>query len=631
MSGAERKPVPVSEGAEFAGFLELSPEALVIINQAGTIVYVNRQTEAMFGYARQELLGRTIEILVPTRDRERHIQDRDGFLADPHLRPFHSGLEVFGQRKNDQKFPVEIGLSPMRRGDELFVLSTIRDISERRRIERDLAESEERFRLLLNGVKDYALFMLDPNGRIASWNAGAEAIFGYTTNEVLGQHFSRIHPPESIAQGRPDQELTSAATTGRSEDEGWRVRKDGQRLWVNTVVTPLRSDQGRLRGFAKVTRDITERKQAEEEREHLLRQLAAERSWLRTVIDCSPTGILLFEGPEGAHVSGNRRAEDLLGRSIRPDGGFEQFMDLIAGPDGESLPAPQSAIRRALAGESVTSEERLIRRSDGRIVPILVSAGPIKDAEGKILGAVLAFEDTSVLKDFEQRREEWISVIAHDLRQPVTVIDGYASMLSRSADQPADRTRLWIGRIRQSATRLQRMIGDLLDVSRIEARRFELIRKEIDLVQLAREVSDQVMAAAPDHPIRLETDERQLLLVADAARLEQVLMNLLSNAVKYGYPNTEVRVSVARVAGEARVSVSNWGDGIAPDELPTLFARFKRTHQAQEKQVRGIGLGLYIAKGLVEAHGGRIWAESTPGQTTVFHFTLPVMSPSTPR
>jgi formate hydrogenlyase transcriptional activator len=243
---------------------ESAPDAIVVTGCQGEILRVNAQAEKMFGYSRRELLGQSIEILVPERFRDVHTGHRQNYSAQPRMRPMGAGFELYGRRKDGSEFPVDIMLSPVEGEDVPVALAVIRDITERKRAEEALRDSEERFRSLVEGVRDYAIFMLDPDGRVVSWNPGAERIKGYRAEEIIGQRFSRFFTREDIERGKPDEELKVAAAQGRFEEEGWRVRKDGSQFWANVVITALRDEAGRLRGFSKVTRDFTERKRAEE-------------------------------------------------------------------------------------------------------------------------------------------------------------------------------------------------------------------------------------------------------------------------------------------------------------------------------------------------------------------------------
>jgi formate hydrogenlyase transcriptional activator len=256
----------VSEHAQ-ALFKELflaSPDAIVVTAPDGRISATNPAVEQLFGYRETELVGQFVEILLPERFRGRHPKHRGDFVAAPSVRPMGTGLELFGRRKDGTEFPVDIMLSPVKTGGDQSVLTVVRDITQRKQTETALRRSEERFRLLVEGAKDYAIFMLDPEGRVTTWNIGAERIKGYRAEEIVGEHFSKFYPQEMIEHGKPEHELEVAAAQGRFEDEGWRIRKDGSRFWANAIITALRGTDGQLLGFSKVTRDFTDRKEAEE-------------------------------------------------------------------------------------------------------------------------------------------------------------------------------------------------------------------------------------------------------------------------------------------------------------------------------------------------------------------------------
>ena len=252
------------EESKFGRLLEAAPDAMVIVDKSGRIVLANSRTKEIFGYSREELLGQPVEILIPEQYRQHHVHHRGEYADSPRARPMGTGLELSGRRKDGTVFPVEISLSPLDEGEGALFTAAIRDVTDRKRADDALRLSEERFRRLVEEVKDYAIFMLDPQGRVASWNAGAEKIKGYKGEEVIGQYFSCFYPAEDIEAGKPEEELRRAAAEGRVEDEGWRICKDGSRFWASVVITALRDQDGKLFGFTKVTRDITEGKRARE-------------------------------------------------------------------------------------------------------------------------------------------------------------------------------------------------------------------------------------------------------------------------------------------------------------------------------------------------------------------------------
>jgi len=249
--------------SEFIDVFDIAPDGIVVVDETGEITAANAQLATMFGYDAAELVGQPVELLLPERFRERHIAERDGYVARPSRRPMGLTGSLFGRGKQGEEFPVEISLSFQRdpRGG-LQVIAFVRDVTTRRQIEQELRASEESFRLLVEGVGDHAIYMLDPSGRVVTWNPGAQRIKGWSADEILGQHFSVFYNREDVATGQPERDLERATREGRSQAEGWRVRAGGQRFWAETTLSALRDELGTLRGFAKVTRDRTESLQA---------------------------------------------------------------------------------------------------------------------------------------------------------------------------------------------------------------------------------------------------------------------------------------------------------------------------------------------------------------------------------
>src|SRR5215469_12784391 len=255
--------------AEFAriaieNHFAISPDAIFVIDASGLIREANPRAVEMFGYERGEMIGMRIEMLVPERFRTVHPAHRENFNAHPRTRQMGAGLNLFAQRKDGTEFPVDIMLRPIGTATGPVVLSFVRDTTEQRAAQDELRRQDQQLRPIIESVHDYAIYLLDTEGHVITWNIGGERILGYTVDEILGKHFSRFFLQREIERGAPKSMLQQATERGRHEEEGWRVRKDGSRFWAHSVLTPIRDSNGNLSGFAKVTGDRTDRKRAEE-------------------------------------------------------------------------------------------------------------------------------------------------------------------------------------------------------------------------------------------------------------------------------------------------------------------------------------------------------------------------------
>ena len=289
----------------------------------------------MFGYDRTELLGQQVEVLIPDRFRARHVHHRGSYLKDPSTRPMGIGLNLWARRRDGTELPIDVSLSTIQGDQGPRVTAFVRDITHRRAAEAALRESEERFALLVSNVADHAIFMLDPNGNVLTWNSTAERIKGYSSEEILGRHFSVFYPPADVEAGIPDGELATASESGLFRGEGWRIRRDGSPFWADVSITPLWDEGGKLRGFAKVTRDSTERHEAHARLEAIndIAQAALESrpgsevlrltaSYARQLSGASAAWLVLPE-PDGrtlvAQAADGPGADQLLGVTVRVD------------------------------------------------------------------------------------------------------------------------------------------------------------------------------------------------------------------------------------------------------------------------------------------------------------------------
>jgi len=248
-----------------AALFDALPDGILVADSEGSIVFCSTQLETLSGYSSAELLGKPVEVLVPERFHSQHVRHREGYAsAGMPIRAMGSGLKIYLRARDGREIPVDISLAPLEAEAGPVVMAAVRDATEHTRAEQELRDSRERFQLLINGVEDYAIFMVDPEGRVASWNSGAERIKGYTAEEILGQPLTVFYTPDDARARVPEQGLETAARQGRYEAQGWRVRKDGDRFWAEVVITALRDESGELRGFSKVTRDSTFRKLAQD-------------------------------------------------------------------------------------------------------------------------------------------------------------------------------------------------------------------------------------------------------------------------------------------------------------------------------------------------------------------------------
>ncbi|HYG79826.1 MAG TPA: PAS domain S-box protein [Pyrinomonadaceae bacterium] len=483
---------------------------------------------------------------------------------------------------------------------------------------------EDLYRMSIEDVKDYAIFMTDAEGHVISWNLGAERILGYSETEVLGQSASRFFTPEDLERGEDEKELATAAREGRAEDERWHLRRDGTRFWASGVVTPVRDGAGALLGFTKVMRDMTERKRLEEERD---RFFTLSMDMLCVV---ALDGYLRRVNPAFEKTFGYT-ADELLAAPI---------FDFV---HPEDRPVLKAEYVKLSAGEPTTYLENRGRCKDGSYKWVGWTYFPVPE-EGLAYGVgrevTKRRQMEEVLKlraeELEQAnrlKDEFLATLSHELRTPLTAILGWSRLLRAKQFNEAEQEHA-VEIIERNAEAQARLIEDLLDVSRIITGKLRLETQPVAPAAVVEAAVNALRPAAEAKKIQLDCviDSVAGPLMGDPARLQQIVSNLLSNAIKFTPAGGRVEVQLARADSHTRIVVRDNGVGIRPEVLPHIFERFRQADSTSARAHSGLGLGLAIVRHLVERHGGVVSAESQgEGQGAVFTVDLPLsMTESVP-
>jgi PAS domain S-box-containing protein len=456
--------------------------------------------------------------------------------------------------------------------------------------------AEARYRGLFEGVAD-AILSIDAEGRFRDVNAAAIELFGYQRDELLGSRLEDLIAPRA--------ELTEVEVLWRPQDGIWRGeldlrRKDGMILTVEARTTVVELPAGPV--ALSVVRDVSERHRA-----------AVDRQRLAAIVESSGD-VIIGKTLDGIVTSWNQAAERLYGYTAEEMIG--QSIARIFPP--ERIDELRDFMDRLRRGERISHHDAVRVSKDGRRIDVSVSVSPITDAAGRIVGAATIAQDISERKGMEAAQRDFLAMVSHDLRSPLTVIRASAQLLQRRGEYQETT----LATILEYADRMARLIEDLADIVRLEEGHLPLQRESFDLVTLARECAAAAEEHSAHHAVRVETSDASICGAWDRVRLGQVLENLIGNALKHGAEEGEVVVRVEEQDSEALVSIQDSGPGIDPEHVPHLFDRFYRGNTGSS----GLGLGLYISRILVDAHGGRIWVESRPGQGSTFTVALPLHS-----
>jgi PAS domain S-box-containing protein len=601
---------------------QIADTAIVYIDRDGAIRGWNAGATSLLGYSRAEIIGSHVSQLYTKADR----------LAGKPL----DALQVAGSRgrfdeegprlrKDGHPLAMHTTTYAVRdaAGEPLGYALVMRDVTAQRETEQKLHDSERRFQLLIGELTEYAIFMLDRTGVVTSWNPGAERIHGHKPEDVVGQHVSLLYNEEDRRDGKPFRALKAAAETGRYEEEGWRLRKDGSQFAVHVLIDAIQDESGDCVAFATITRDITSRHRA-------ARALRESESRFQLLLESITDHAICTLDPSGIVTSWNASAERIMGYTAHEIVGehFSVFYIEAERKDGLPYRALEVAIR-----DGRFAEEGLRMRKDGTAFAAEVVISPIRGESGQFTGFAKVTRDITARKQREfaeaanEAKTRFLAHLSHELRTPLNAIIGFSEVIkSEIFGEIANKRYVsYGGDIHYSGVHLLNLVNDILDLSRVEAGKLEPVPESIDVNALAEKALRLFDAKAAAKKVRLAFQPGESVhdFTADERMVYQCCVNLLDNAIKFSKPDTRVELRVTQESGWLRIIVADQGYGMAESEIPIALQPFRQLDSLMTRSAEGAGLGLSLVKSYCEIHGGGIAIRSAVGAGTEVTLRFP--------
>lgn len=606
-------------------------QGVVYQDADGAITAVNQAAERILGMEPTEFLGETSVSV----ERDTLREDGTPFPGSEHpsMVALRTGQQVkdvvmgvYNPREQGYRW-INVTAIPLFRENEATpyqVYTIFDDITERKLAQEALCESEARLHAIIDNTTA-VIYVKDLEGRFLLVNRAFEQLFRLSHGAILGKTDEDLycgHPEITDIVQANDHAVLERGRAFLFEERV--LLPDGIHTFISAKF-PLRDAAGESYAICGISTDITERKWGEEEREHLLTEVGRRAAELDATLNAIGDGLLIFD-QQGQLIRINAAAERIVAFSeterALPLAEQAKLVQMVT-PDQQALPHEEQPSLRALQGLETHGRVLAIRHHE-QLTWVFVSAAPIRLEDGEIRGAVVSLTDITQLHDLQEQQRIFVHMMSHDLRAPLTIIHGFAELLREELMTRKLNGSLlgYLETIQRSDRRMNVMIQDLVDTARVEGGELVLHRQ---LVMLSTYLHDYLRRATTFlavERLHLQLPPDLPPVTADPDHVERILTNLLTNAQKYSTPNTPITVCACRLDGEVEIAVTDQGRGINADDLPHIFERFYRAKSG--RQAEGIGLGLYITKMLVEAHGGHIWVESEPGQGSTFTFTLPV-------
>jgi PAS domain S-box-containing protein len=629
----------------FRSVLELAPDGLMVVDAGGHIVLANAQCEEMFGYSRTEMLGKSVEMLVPDDVRARHDGLRAGFHASPAARAMGKARGLRAQRKDGSVFPAEISLSPLpsQDGQPAQVALSIRDITERQRQEAAVRTSQQQLRTLVDSIRS-VIFMKDRQGRHLLVNAFYEVATGISRETIVGKTDFEVMPA-AAAQAIVETDRRVMESGKAVTFEETVPGPDGRPVHYLTTKVPLLDPQGTVYGMCGIATDITERKQAEADLQRRKDELQHINFRSDTALELTKAGYWHVPLDGSGWYNSSERAARIFGDLPTPDHRYTlaHWAEHVRLGDEAAAKVTAENFQAAIEGrapfyDAVYAYKRPV---DGRVVWIHALGHVVKGPDGKPKDMFGVTQDITEYKLLErelvgakQKAEEatqmksmFLANMSHEIRTPMNAIIGLSHLALKTQLTPKQRD--YVGKVHNAGTSLLAIINDILDFSKIEAGKLEIETTDFRLDEVINSVT--TLTAQKAHEKGLEflahvSPEIPEHLLGDPLRLGQILTNFVNNAVKFTEKG-EIRLSIDLVerTGEKvqlKFSVRDTGVGMTKEQAAKLFQPFTQADMSTTRKHGGTGLGLTICRRLVDLMGGRTWLESEPGVGSVFYFTV---------
>ena len=602
-------------------------EALITVGSDGCVLSVNRSAEHMFGRRASELVGRDVGQILAPEDRE--VLERSVRLAlaraGDAMRVTHECRGITGA---GDRFPVEISLGGTWLAEEDTVLVVVvRDLSHLRREEAMVRQLSR----LLEEAHDAIIVLGGPDGRIASWNRGAQETYGYTKDEAIGQStHDLLHTEFPVPV---DEIYATVAATGRWEGQLRHRHRDGHEVVVASRWATLRPEDGLEGAILEINRDVTERVAAES-------ALALSQLRHTATFDKSPMGICLVAA-DGRLLEVNAALAAFLeqpaGWLVTHTVSDVTYKDDLA-PSLENYRQVEQRVidRFSMEKRYVTGSGRLkwgnltvagVFRPDGSLDYFVAMVEDINDRKRAEAQLVEALENQQraieELDRISKAKSYFVSLVGHEFRTALTGIQGFSELLSEQ-EFSSEEVREFAGEIHREGLRLTRMISEMLDLDRMESGRMKLNYGAVDLNAVVGEVVERFAATTDGHRFVTRLDAELGPVEADADKLTQVVSNLVANAIKYSPAGGEITITTRPRGDEVELQVRDQGLGVPVEALETIFERYARHESKDRELIKGTGLGLPVVRQIVEMHGGRVWAANNdPERGATFTFRIP--------